>query len=340
MRRLLFIPLLLMCGILKAEGYTNIGLPQVTNVQVMNNDQILNALVTIGNRISSPTAAAMNVAISSNDVNVGTATRINFNGSALGSVTFFSSNVTVTVNAPEATVQAPSTSSVLNNLFITTNGANTNQFIITVDAIDVMGCYMQNLSTSVFVNVSGLGGSNIGDIASTWYQGWITATTDCSTFSVILDSANVKNPVLPSGYTKYRPIFQFYNDASSNLVPISKRGKYVAMFTHNEIISGVNPTGTETLLDFTNFISPKSYHIYCSMEVVGTNAAMWLRFIGEIPVNFANADFESAGEGMNGGGTLNTHMDFSVHSLRMAYYKEIFACTQFSVAIRGYDEEY
>ena|SRR3990167_2440102 len=329
MRRLLFVPLLFIA--LKLEAIE----PQ--NVYIINQDQIINELRRIGNNISSPTVAATLVAISSNDVSVGTTARINFNGSALGNVTYFSSNVTVTVSAPES--QTASTMGTISNLIVTTNGANTNQFVITADAIDVMGCFTQYLSTSLFVNLTGAGGS-VDDSAGQWYQAWVIATPLCSTFSVISASANILNPSMPSGYTKYRPIFQFYNDASANIVPIFKRGRYVAYFTYQEIVNGVNPTGTETLLNFSNYLSPKSYHAYCSMEVVGTNAGLWLRFIGAIPANFANADFESSGIGMSAGTSLNVPIDFSVYASKIAYYKEVFAASQFSVAVRGYDEEY
>src|SRR3990167_19856 len=189
-----------------------------------------------------------------------------------------------------------STSSVVSNLIITTNGANTNQFIITADKIDIGGCYRQSLSTSISMNLSGSGGNVLSDPASTWHRLFLISNDACTLFSAIADSGNVINPTMPAGFTKSRAIGYGYNDASSNIIPIIKRGDYVAFWTAANPFNDVDPGTVYVTANFSNYVSPGAYSL--SGTGVNTNltqARIWITIASrDIMAGGANFGEDSA----------------------------------------------
>ena len=240
-----------------------------------------------------------------------------------------------------------STSSVVSNLIITTNGANTNQFIITADRIDIGGCYTQNLSTSVSMNLSGSGGNVLSDPAYTWHKLFLIANDACTLFSAIADSGNVINPTMPTGFTKSRSVGYVFNDVSSNIVPILKRGDSVVFWTATNPLNDVDPTTAYVIADFSNFISPGAYKLSCT--VVDTSAAAQTRVgvtIAPRNINSSGAYFTDDSAVTVIGGLGSNTLEF-VYSLELAQgtskgirYKAVNDgyASNVDFFLRGYDE--
>lgn len=261
--------------------------------------------------------------------------------------------------------QVNSTSSMIIGLTITTNGTNTDQVVVTAEAIDIMGCSFQlnspaavafstipAFSTSVFLNrgIAGGagGGSNLADPASTWHRIFAIAKTDCSTASVIVDSGNVTSPAMPTGYTKFRPLGYIYNDGSSNIVPIIKRGKKVMPWTARTYTSNSDAATTWTSINLANELSPKAYAVnlaYFFNNSAAVNVARcWLRFDGAMALTLAAGD-DAFTEGDNLGATASIvrHANTTRYVPRnktLVYYTDIATyCQGLNIMGLWYDEE-
>ena len=154
-----------------------------------------------------------------------------------------------------------STGTVAFNLIVTTVGNDTNSFYISADGLNIMDNYHANVATVCALNISGAGGLDTGsEAASTWYI--LYAISNGSTMSIVAASSATSintGPIMPSGYTKWRPIAMVRNDDSSNVRPILKQGKWVSFWSDQTAILGsVDPPSTDTAVDVSGQVPPSA----------------------------------------------------------------------------------
>lgn len=254
------------------------------------------------------------------------------------------------LDASTTTLGGPfrSTSTYLYDLVITSNSQNTNQVVVTADAINIMGCFYNNFSTTVALNLSGAGGLDTGsEAANTWYRIFAISNSLCTSTGIIVSSANVSNPTMPTGFTKWRPLGYVFNNASSNIFPIYKRGKFTRLWTDAPIASGVNPSSnTETAIDLSNYISPKAFKVVIHyINDNGTNASaseFQFRCGGTIASGSSSMEYGWQGTSTNDRFAPRGRLTETTNGSRTCYYSER-AGLNFSVALDlfliGYEEE-
>jgi hypothetical protein len=101
-----------------------------------------------------------------------------------------------------------------------------------------------SLNETLAITSSGANGLDTGSEGSSrWYHIWAIGKTDGTLDGLLSESAAA--PTLPSGYTYKGYLGAVYNDASSNFVDFSQRGRLVGTsrdLTTNQVLSG----GTQT----------------------------------------------------------------------------------------------
>lgn len=193
--------------------------------------------------------------------------------------------------------QSASTSSALIGLLITTQATDTNKVFVQAKEADIMGCFFSDPSTAPaistvaamnLVNTGGAlgGGSNLSDPANTWHKIFLIAKTDCSTYSVILDSSNISNPVLPSGFTKWRKVGTIYNDSSSNILPIYKTWARATYWTDTSLVADASAGTTWTDVNLETVLSPnaRNFTFGWRFQVAGTTSRCMFKFKGHLHV--------------------------------------------------------
>lgn len=295
--------------------------------------------ITINGQINNVIVTHSSITTQGNTVNISTvAGRVNTINTATFTVQGITVNGNVTATAfsgdgSALTGISGTTGSVLSNLVVSTNGTNTNQVTIKADAINVMADLWVNMATAAtLAQTGGPGGSVIGDVASTWYA--VFAISNGSTMSVIVDSANVSNPALPTGYTRHRRVGYIYNDSSSNLVPMIQNENIVRLYTSLVPVSGVDPGAGNTLTSLENFIPPNTLEVFFQFTLGVTNSGR----IAIAPDGFTLSDGPSTLWGDNsGGGNHEANAVIPMNGSRAVVYSDSGSTvTSFTARIHAY----
>ena len=113
-----------------------------------------------------------------------------------------------------------STSTSIFGLVISSFGTDTNIMQSTIAYINIMGDEYFNVVTTFSLAVSGIGGLDSGaEAASKWYRIDTNSRRNNSAMNIVLSDGGNTQPVLPTGYIKWRLIGRVRNDGSSNILP-------------------------------------------------------------------------------------------------------------------------
>lgn len=188
---------------------------------------------------------------------------------------------------PGSITTTPSTTTVAYNLIITTSGAGNNVITASASFINIMGCESVNFSSSAVLTKNGPGGLNVGvAIASQSYTLLAIADNVCSQFGVMFTSQPFTQVIMPSGFTKWRPLASFYNAAGSSFIIQTKRGRRVTRQA-NQFICDIADIGTTpSMFDMTQWISSNAvsatFHVYALGKNSGGTAAFVFRANGYV----------------------------------------------------------
>lgn len=192
----------------------------------------------------------------------------------LGDGTFLSSS-------PFSGGGSASTHPYLSDLFITTNSADTNEWAITAKLR--LGDTTISYSTSVKMNITGMGGCDTAEATSTWYKLFIGYRTQTD-YTVVATSQSNSVPVLTGGYY-WIPLGTVYNDGSSNLVPTVNRNGFVELISDRMIVSGSNPGDNYTSISVTNYIPSGAISVKMQVTAIRTTGDIGyfrIRSVGKI----------------------------------------------------------
>lgn len=188
------------------------------------------------------TLKASSITLSGNLATSGTLTASNFIGSASG--------------LTDVPASAASTTNWVSNLFVSTQGTNTNQIYASADEMDIMGFRAVAVATVCDISKTGTGGRGpgSGDIANRMYSAWFI--TNGTTVSIHAEEGYKTVPTdMPVGYTKWRKITDFLNDGSSNITPFKQKGSRVTFMPAIELLSTVSPSATFVRLNSHIYLS-------------------------------------------------------------------------------------
>lgn len=140
------------------------------------------------------------------------------------------------------------------NLVISTVGADTNQFVVTADAVNIMSDYYTAISSVVDISKTGAGGRDgtITDGPSMSMS--IFLISNGSNYGVMFSSDVAKQPLLPTGYTKWRKIAIVGNDSSSNIIPIYKKDRVATFWTPTVFVFTSDLTSAKSVADFSFYV--------------------------------------------------------------------------------------
>jgi hypothetical protein len=130
------------------------------------------------------------------------------------------------------------------NLMVTNSSASA--ITITADefvAKDANGipAVLRNVSTSVAITTSGVGGLDTGgEASSTWYYIWLISSNQNALIAGLL-SASATAPTMPSGYTFKGLAGAVYNNASGNFVDFQQIGKWVGISPASKFLTNTSP---------------------------------------------------------------------------------------------------
>lgn len=239
-----------------------------------------------------------------------------------------------------------STVSIYYNLIVTTNGTNTNQWVITADKVIIQGDVYTNVATSCFMNVNGIGGIDTGsELASTWYK--LHLISNGSTVSVVASSFSNLSPTFPSGYTKNLVLGGVRNNASSNLVTAIKRDKQWAPRTNTLLVDVADLSGVN-ITDLSNEIPPDSTSVKLKIELVGSGngcASAWFEMEGLVYTRTGGGDqfsFEyCSGDAAQTNNPDSTGMfDLPIFDSMRFRYEEASVVGPFKASVYGATEAY
>lgn len=179
----------------------------------------------------------------------------------------------ITINVGAQTTPV-STGATCIGLTITTSSTNQNQLVVAADYLDIMGALYVGYSTTVALNILGPGGINLGsEQPNTWYAIHAISNQAGTQAGIIVSTAfGAFQPLMPSGYTKWRPLGYVRNDASSNIVPFKKRGNQVSYFQGQNVLTAAGNQVTWTDVGLESIVSSVAANVQLSV-IVGDNTS-------------------------------------------------------------------
>lgn len=239
---------------------------------------LITLFLTIGTLYSATPHIVPNA---DNDANLGSPQRrwsnLNVSTANVNAIKFGDGTTQITA----ASGVGSSTSFGISNVVISTIGSDTNMIQSSFSFIDVMGVAYYNAAATASLAVSGIGGLDTGSEASSnWY--YLYAISNGVNFNLIF-SLNATQPLLPSGFTKWRRVTAIRNDGSSNIVPFIKHDSEVAYFFPSSspgyVLNTNPPSATWTDIDMTPFLPPTAYDASIEIWVDNTAANLIQVFI-------------------------------------------------------------
>lgn len=155
-----------------------------------------------------------------------------------------------------------------------------------------LGSSALNFTTVCALNITGIGGAESAEQASTLYNLWLGYKS--GTFSV-LASAYANDVPTTDGYYWIK-VGQIYNDGTSNITKInSNGGKKYTLNTHLQLFSG-DPLSTYSDIDLNGILPPNTSRAYFHVTV-GSNGGdiggIHLKFKNQIAIAEGGADDSS-----------------------------------------------
>jgi len=248
---------------------------------------------------------------------------------------------------PDSLALIASTNTVAYGLVISTVSSGNSIITASASFINVMGCETVDFTSSAVLTRNGPGGLDVGVVASSQsYALLAIANSACTQFGVMFTSQPFHRPIMPSGFTKWRPLANIYNNSGGTPVTQIKRGRKVTRFTHQVLADVANLGTAESLLDLTQWVSSNAVSINLHYRITGSGSAGTASFVlkskGQIGAGGGGAD-ESISyvipDSVNGT-LLAGDVALPVLDKPIISFYELSNVVGFTLFLTGYEEEF